>query len=84
MWKRIKIPIESLLSAIVLDNNFFDVNIACGIHPNIEIGKKSLKIPVSINILIKPETSDQPDREHAHCNVIIYSKVGWELLINNS
>ena len=34
--------------------SFFDINIACGIHPNIQIGKKSLNIPVSINILIKP------------------------------
>ena len=46
-----------------IGQSFVDVNIACGIHPNIEIGKKSLNIPVSINILIKPETSDQPDRE---------------------
>jgi len=34
--------------------------------------------------LFKPETYISLIGRHVHKNVIIYSKVGWELLINNS
>jgi hypothetical protein len=58
----------------------------------LEIDQSEKEVPVVAmfvngsgrNSNLYPETSDQPDRETcAFLKVIIYSKVGWELLINS-